>query len=285
MKRGICATTCVLAVVMVSGCGIFPSATEPYVYGAGLEKGNVNKLEPGEPQVVRGDPHKFLDWVAHNIVSLPSKLILWNWNVDRHNISPETERTMRQYLADNDLHQVKIRLNDYSPGGEWRRLVGNKAVGPAWRYTLGFMSWLGYTAYPGRFFGGDNYNPYTNTINIYSDHPAIVLHEAGHAKDFAGEEDKGLYAALRLLPIVPLIQESRASSDALGYLVDKKMVDEERDAHKILHPAYGSYLLAGGLFGASYDYIPVEQWVKLTAQGVGIVTGHVVGRTKASKVK
>ena len=49
-----------------------------------------------------------------------------------------------------------------------------------------------YTAFPERIFaafpfigGGDHYNPYTNTINIYSDHRAIVLHEGGHAKDFA----------------------------------------------------------------------------------------------------
>ena len=40
-----------------------------------------------------------------------------------------------------------------------------------------------YTIFPGRVFGGDRYNPFTNTINLYSDHPSIALHEAAHAKD------------------------------------------------------------------------------------------------------
>ncbi|HLC16800.1 MAG TPA: hypothetical protein VJL89_11315 [Thermodesulfovibrionia bacterium] len=114
-----------------------------------------------------------------------SKFFLWNWKVDNHNISYDTEEKLRQYLADNDLNNVKVRLNQYNPGDEWSRLHRNKAVSAGWRYTLGAITVLGYTLLPGRLFGGDNYNPFTNTISVYSDLKPVVIHEAGHAKDMA----------------------------------------------------------------------------------------------------
>lgn len=278
-----------LALFLVSGCAIMPPPTVPYEYGEALEGQDVLRLATDEPQVEQGEPHAFLDWVGHNVISLPSKLILWNWDVANHNISPETEDILMRYLADNVLHNVKVRLNDYSPGDEWRRLFANESVEPFWRYTLGVISVSYYTIIPDRFFagllGGDNYNPYTNTINLYSDHPAIGLHEAGHAKDFAGQEDKGFYAAMRLLPIVPLIQESNATSDALGYLIDKKAVEEEKSAYEVLYPAYGTYVFGAGLFGAAYEYVPIDEGVKLAANGVGIVLGHITGRDKSNEVE
>lgn len=274
---------------VVNGCAIMPDPAVPYVYGQALEGEDTLKLAKSEPQIVRGKPVGFLDWVGHNIISLPSKLILWNWDVANHDISQKTEDVLKQYLADNDLHNVKVRLNDYSPGDEWHRLFANESVEPFWKYTLGMLSVSIYTILPGRFFagleGGDNYNPYTNTINLYSDHPAIALHEAGHAKDFAGQKDKGNYAAMRLLPIVPLIQESKATSDALGYLIDKKLSEEEKKAYEILYPAYGTYVFGAGLFGAAYDYVPIDSGVKLAANAVGIVLGHITGRDKSAKIE
>jgi hypothetical protein len=288
MKKATCAAIYILAVVLVSGCNVFPTAAEPYEYGAGLEGIDALKLKPSEPQAERGNPHEFLDWAGHNIVSLPSKIILWNWNVANHNISTETEEILMQYLDDNDLRNVKVRLNDYSPGDEWRRLAKNRSVGGFWRFTLGAVSVVYYTILPDRFFagliGGDSYNPYTNTIHLYSDHPAIAIHEAGHAKDFAGQDDKGLYAAMRLLPLVPLIQESRATSDALGYVADKNMAKEEEKGYEILYPAFGSYI-PSGIAGAAYDYIPIDYGVTLVVNGVSIVTGHIVGRVKADEVE
>ena len=274
---------------VVSGCAIMPTASVPYEYGKALEGADVVKLSEGESQVERGTPHGFLDWIGHHIVSLPSKIILWNWDVANHDISAETEATIMKYLSENDLHNVKVRLNDYSPGAEWCRLFRNKSVSPVWRYTLGVISVSFYTILPERFFagfiGGDHYNPFTNTINLYSDHPAIALHEAAHAKDFASQEDKGFYAAARLLPIVPLIQESKATSDALGYLIDKEVPDEQREAYEILYPAYGTYIFGAGLFGAAYDYVPIDNGIKLIANGVGILLGHACGRAKSGEIE
>ncbi len=270
--RRVLLSLCLLAAAAGSGC-----AAVPYEYGQGIEVPETLQLRPGEEQVERGRPVAFLDWVGHHIISLPSKLILWNWDVDRHSISPETEAALRRYLAENDLGNVKIRLNEYSPGDEFRRLFHNKAVGWFWRYTIGLVSCALYTVLPGRFWGGDNYNPYTNTLSLYSDHPAIALHEAGHAKDFAETHLKGTYAALRILPVVPLFQEGAATGDAIGYYKDKDDREGEKDAYKILYPAYGTYI--GGevanWYTGPFGYL-------LTAAFA--IPGHIVGRYKAAHV-
>ncbi len=200
----------VIALLSTSGC-----ATVPYHYGKHLEKEGIYFLPPGEPQIERGEPDEFLD-TAGWVWGIPSKIILWNRKVDNHNISQETEDALRIYLAKNDLHNVKVRLNQYDPGGEWARVFKNKLIHPGWRYSLGVLSATFYTLLPGRFFGGDNYNPYSNTINLYSDVPAIALHEGGHAKDFARRENKGTYAAIYLIPFVALYHEAKASNDAIS---------------------------------------------------------------------
>jgi len=254
-------------------------AAVPYTYGIeGREEKDI--FWPGEPQITRGEPIAWLDGLGHYVVSLPSKLILWNWDVDRHRISPETEEALRCYLEDNGMRGVKVRLNEYDPGDEVRRLFENDSVGWFWRYTIGLLSVGFYTILPGRLFGGDNYNPYTNTISIYSDDPAILLHEAGHAKDFARRKWKGSYAALRILPLVPLYHEGKATSDAIGYTIDKQQRAEQKGAYKVLYPAYGTYVSgeAGRWFALGY----LES---LAVALAGAIPGHIAGRIAAARVE
>jgi hypothetical protein len=99
------------------------------------------------------------------------------------------------------------------------------------------------------------------------------LHEAGHAKDFARRKWKGTYAAVRILPIVPLIQEAIATSDALGYLEARENVSAQQEAYEILYPAYGTYvgaeIKALGPFGVVF----------------GALGGHAIGRWKSWKLE
>lgn len=227
-------------------------ASAPYVLGTGREALDGPLAPAMDEQVLVGEPHALLDasdWIWPG--SLLGKLILWDRDVDSHEISDETVAEVRRYLADNGLSDVQVLVNRYDPGNQWRRLAENETVAWGWRYTLGAMSVLFYTVVPGRFFGGDAYNPYTNTVSLYSDDPSIALHEAGHAKDFARREDKGNYAALYLIPFVPLWHEAQATGDALGYLAHKGEWDKQRAAYEILYPAYGTYVagLAGALGG------------------------------------
>jgi hypothetical protein len=218
----------------------FGCASEPYVPLA-VEPETTLAFRPGEARVERGRPHALVDGLGHYLFSLPAKLALLSWRVENHRVSPETETALLAYLDENALCRVKVRINQYAPGGEWSRLFRNRDVHGFWRYTFGFLTVLGYTVLPQRVFGGDNYNPFTNTISIYSDLTAITQHEGGHAKDFAERDWKGPYAAVRILPIVPLFQEGIATGDAVSYLRAEDP-PAEKPAYPLLWGAWGTYV-------------------------------------------
>ena len=259
-----------LVLALASGC-----ASLPYQYGTLARQHEPLKLRPGEKQIERGTPYWLIDDIGW-VVGIPSKIILWNIKIDNHQISTNTEVALARYLGTNELGSVKVRLNQYAPGGEWSRLFRNKNVGWGWRYTIGIVSTLFYTILPGRIFGGDNYNPWTDTINIYSDHKAVALHEGGHAKDFSKRKWKGTYGFFTAWPIVNLYPEALASSDAISYLRTEGTAEEEKGAYKVLYPAYGTYL--GG--GIGEVAVPVAYPLYIG----GVVVGHISGRVKASGV-
>lgn len=262
--------TCLCAANLFTGC----RTPGPYCPGHEANYHVAPELQAiTQTQVERGSRRPIIDATGW-VIGIPSKILMWDRRVDNHNISPETEAKLAEYLAVNNLRAVKVRLNQYAPRDEWRRLVANKSVGPGWRYTLGTLSWVGYTLLPGRVFGGDNYNPFTNTINIYSDVPAFAVHEGGHAKDFAQRDLPGTYAAAYiLLPVVPLYHEAVASRDALAYAHEYWPIEEERQAYHNLAPAYGSYV--GGSMPVNVDAPLVL---------AGIIGGHVIGRVTAAQL-
>lgn len=256
---------------LTAGC-----ATAPYHYGKDAAYVHGPRLAANEPQITYGTPHGFLDasgWIWPG--SLLGKLLLWNYKIDSHHISTQTVAAVQQFLADNELRDVKVRFNDYCVGGELRRTVRNKAVAPGWRFTLGMLTWLEYTIMPGRFFGGDNYNPYSNTIHIYSDLIPVGLHESGHSKDFAGRTYKGTYAFFYIVPGFNLYPEALASTEALSYVRDKRDMKQWAACYKILYPAYGTYL--GGNVGTWLAF----PWNYAVEAGA-VIPGHILGRIKAA---
>jgi hypothetical protein len=237
LRQRLAAIAFVVCAVASSGC-----ASTPYSFGSAARYYSSPELAVcTEVQMERGRPHKAVDtfgWVW----GIPSKILLWDRRVENHRIDAHTETQLATYLNENELSTVKVRLNQYHPRDDWHRLVANKSVGAGWRYTVGAVSVAFEAIFPGRLFGGDHYNPFTNTIHLYSGSPEIALHEAGHAKDFARRKWKGTYAAARILPIVPLVQEAIATSDALGYLEATQPVSAQQEAYEILYPAYGTYV-------------------------------------------
>ncbi|QDT88511.1 hypothetical protein [Gimesia algae] len=255
----------------ISGC-----ATTPYVYQPALIESPEPLLAAGEPQIVRGKRRPVIDGIGW-VVGVPGKVLLWNRRVDNHNVSPETEAAIAAYLEKNGLEQVKVRVNEYDPLGEWKRLRKNKAVGWGWRYTAGTLTALSYTLLPGRIIGGDNYNPFTNTISLYSDLPAVALHEGGHAKDFGTRKYKGTYAVAGALPVVSLWPEAIATNDALGYLRAEEDFETEEEAYRVLYPAYATYIA-----GAATPFLP---YADLAVKAGTVIPAHLVGRWKAREVK
>lgn len=272
MKSMSSAFVLALAAALLTGC-----ATTPYHFGTELDYHPAPPLSEYEQQIERGKPNRVLDacdWIWPG--SLLGKLILWNRKVDSHQVSQQTEDILRAYLAANNLQSVKVRINQYNPGAELNRTLANKSVGIGWRLTIGLLGWLQYTILPQRFFGGDNYNPYSNTLNIYSDIPAITVHEGGHSKDFAEKKWKGTYSFIYAIPLVNLWHEAQASNDALSYAQETDD-DLQREGYRILYPAYATYI------ASDLSYLAPGLGYPLMAACV--VPAHIIGRIKAGGVR
>jgi hypothetical protein len=245
----------------------------PYQYCGTLHTTDDAGLKPDEVQIERGRKAPVVDTVGW-VVGVPAKILMFDRRVANHNVSAESEATIHDYLAANGLDRVKVRVNQYDPVGEWHRLVDNKSVAWPLRYTFGTLSWAGYTLLPGRVFGGDDYNPFTNTISLYSDVPAIAIYEGGRAKDYAQREYKGLYAVAYEVPGVGLVwHDARASSDAISYLQQTGTPEQVREGYCTVYPAY--CIDASQPFG-SMAGVPLVLPAALA--------GHVVGHVKAAKV-
>ena len=227
--------------------------------------------------VERGKPNRIIDGIGWTL-GVPSKLILWDRRVENHHVSHATEAAVIEYLAENKMADAKVRINQYAPIQEWKRLYRNDRVGLGWRATFGTISLIGYTLIPGRLIGGDAYNPYTHSLYLYSDVPAIALHEGGHGKDFARRRWPGTYAAVSLLPLASLYTEGRATRDALGYLASRRQYEDLAQACEILYPAYGTYVGSefGGLFWT-------EGGPLLSIAGA--IPGHIAGRSAARHIR
>ena len=254
-----------LAIIFVSGCRVL----EPRPIAVVRNNIPTDLIADGEPQIERGKPRTVIDGFGW-FWGIPSKLMLWNRNIENHRISPETETLLVEYLETNGLSDVKVRLNQYRPWDDWRRLTRNTSVAWPWRYTFGAVATFGETVVPGRLFGGDHYNPYTGTIHLYGDVPAIAFHEAAHAKDFSNRKYPGTYAAVYILPAVPLWHERIASNDVLSYVLYRHDKRLQRQAYHILYPAYGTYM--GDATGYAFPRYANPIYLG------GILVGHAMGR-------
>jgi hypothetical protein len=224
-----------------------------------------------ESQVERGRPHKLVDGVGW-VFGIPEKIALWDRRASNHDVSAETEEKLSEYLAANGMESTKVRINQYDPGGEWRRLVDNKDVGAGWRYTFGALRTLGYTILPGRIFsgfvGGDSYNPYTDSIYVYSDIPAIAVEQGAQAKNVRWREHPGTYASIYSLPVLSLFPGKAAKSEVYDYVALNGTYEEQVAARDALYPKYGSEI------GGQSTYLLPGSGLVLTMAGAGV--GHLV---------
>ncbi len=146
-----------------------------------------------------------------------AKMLMLNSHVNNHDLTAPTKEKLIAYLEENELQDVLIRVNQYDPKGEWRRLRQNDRLAPGYKYTMGMLSLAGYTLFPGRVFGGDEYNPYTNSLYINSDVAAIALHEAAYAKDIHARWFPGTYAFVNEVPMLAMWRHTYGVNDVLGY--------------------------------------------------------------------
>ncbi|TGL78716.1 hypothetical protein [Leptospira yasudae] len=267
----------VLLTALFTSIGCTYSIEKKYVYAKPYYP-NQNYFDENNPQFEEGEPYWLLDFLG-NVFGVLSKLILWNRKMSNHRFSEETKNYLKDYIRENNLKDVKVRFNQYAPIDDLVQLWKSDTVHPILKYTVGILNWAIGVVLPGRLFAGlfngDHYNPYSNTINLYSDLPSVVLHEGGHSKDFALRKYKSLYSIGYSIPFLgPLYAEARASDDALRYLRHRCDLKNELIAYRTLYPAYATYA-AGPILDS------VGELVGLAAS----IPGHIVGYRKEKKVE
>jgi hypothetical protein len=234
-----------------------------------MNNGQCDQWNSGTLQVEYGASRPVLDSVGW-VVGIPRRVLLWDWRVDNHEVSDDTVTEVCRYLDENELNQVKVRINQYSPIDEMRRLRDNQTISPGWKYTFGMGNVLAYTIFPGRIWGGDSYNPYTQSLNVYSDVPSLALVEAAYAKDMAAQRYPGAYAASQSLPIIAMWHETRATDDVITYIAIRGTRSEQEETRKILFARYGMVL--GGDIGSFQNGSGLA--IGSVYQIVGAASGH-----------
>lgn len=211
------------------------------------------------------------------VIGIPRKLLLWDHRADNHHVSDGTVAEITNYLEDRGLDDTVVRVNQYAPLKEWNRLVQNRKVGPGWRYTIGTLHLIKYTVLPGRIFGHDEYNPYSDSLYVYSDMPSLGLVEAAYAKDVQGRNLPGTYAAIQDLPGVALWHETLATREVITYV---RIHGSKEEIEKVRHDLYARYgMETAGVVG---QFAPDGAGLFTV---VGAVGGHAVAAGQNSRTE
>ena len=268
---------CLSGLLALSGC----SSLGPYHYSRFHQEDF--DPDPQQIDVQVGAESPRLDRIAM-VLGFPAKLIPFSSKINTHQLSPETTEKLKTYLADNDLTDVCIYINKYAPREQWQRMRQNDRIAPAWKYTFGTGRWLADVIAPARLFGGEEYNPFTNTLMVNSDAPAVLLHEAAFAKDVRSRKYPGMYASVNELPVLSLWRRVVGAQDVISYAQSLHDWPVEEEAYIVLFPQMGAetFLAFDPFLNLSIWFTPA---LAMSGAAVGHVTGHVSAAYRAAEVK
>jgi hypothetical protein len=131
---------------------------------------------------------------------------------------------------------------------------------------------LRYSIFPGRVFGRNAYNPYTNTLYVNSNTPALLLHEAAFAKNLHAAKLPGMYVASSELPFLSVVRHLDAAQDVVGYAKAEADWDLEQESYREVFPRVGAESVGGAT-----AFVPL--WGGPLLGLGGSVAGGVAGRT------
>jgi hypothetical protein len=270
-----------LILASISGC-----ASDKYQYGIS-RKDSLTRLPSTPNVIVVGGDHPNID-AMERTVQYPRKVFKkWFPSKDADEQLAREERQMKvvqsasDYLDDNGLMGVNIDVREYNPKVQWSRLKSNTRIAPLWKYTGGTLAYVGYCILPGRAFGFDHYNSFTNTLSINSLSPPSAVFQAGYVKKIYDQRYPGTYIAMNWLPIAPLIRDASVSSDVLSYARARQDWKLEKDLYPQL---YGR--LGGGFVSSVASVIPggsviLPYYTKPLLTGAGSVAGAATGKAIA----
>jgi len=256
-------------------------------YRYGISNQDLVPKLPRTPNLITvGGNHPKIDSIERT-VQYPGKVFRkWFPSKDPdEQLSPEVRRlktlqTATDYLDDNNLNGVYIDVREYNPREQWNRLRNNQRIAPFWKYTGGSLYHLGYCILPGRAFGFDSYNGFTNTLSINSLSPPNAVFQAGYVKKIYDQRYPGTCIVANWLPVVPLFRDSSVASDVLTYAHTK----QEWRLKKDLYPqVYGQ--LGGDAVSQFTSFIPGMAYMPIYTRpllrGAGRVTGTLTGKALA----
>lgn len=244
-----------LFAVSVAGCSTFNAYELSGQRFSGGQHGSV--------QIQRGQPRPIID-ATGRLLGFPNRIAVGDARVDNHNVSTGTEMEITNYLEEKGLSSVLVRSNQYAPVDELKRMIANKKIRPIWKSTFGSFNLLKYTLLPGRLTGGDWYNPYSESLHVYSDSPAVVISRATYAQDIRNRVNPGAYAAVKDVPLAGLGHETTATKLALDWYQSKSPEAYEA-AKEVLYPNLGA-----SYGGQLASFIPYGEVVgRIIGGGVG----------------
>lgn len=259
------------SIVLLSGC-----AQTPYRYGRFTTPPlGENTLDQGPISVARGTPHKRLDRIR-NLVEWPSRFFMKTPKRDSYAPLPNTEESVLRYLDENDLRDVYVDFNYYDPAERWRRLRDNQRIAPGWKYTAGTLVWLGYTILPGRAWGYDSYDPFSNSVQVNSDQQPFALAEAAYAKDVHARNMPGAYSALTSVVGFSAWRRAIGVNDVVGYAREQRNWELEKDSIQQLYPLLGAEIATLGAWSG-------DPLIDIAIGAGGGAVGYGVGQREIAR--
>lgn len=228
----------------------------------------------GEPPPRLARLEKFVQWPRESIRKLSGRPALGgDAFLARRS---EAVSLAEEYLLANGVEELFIDVRTYDPQEQWQRLRANESLHPLVRYTGGSLSWLRYTLLPRTVFRSDHYDPFTNTLSLNSDDPARAVLESARAKEFQRERwiGRGGYAILQWLPLVPLVHETRAASDALTYSEHHLEGRWQDELYPLAYARVGSTAVSEAL-----SVVSLSPGAPLLTRPLLIGSGNLTGRS------
>ena len=192
-----------------------------------------------------------------------------------------------EYLAANEIEDVLIDVDVYSPQMQWDRLVNNQQIAPAWKYTGGVANWLRYTLLPHRVFNRNDYDPFTNTLSLCSDKPLQGLFESALAKEYRKHEldiGVGSYAMLQMVPFVPLVHSSKASNDVLTYSEYHLAPELDKQLYPVVWTRIGSTAVSETVSVVPGNSFLVSGLLRLSGAFAGRLAGKAIADQKYQRL-
>ena len=120
--------------------------------------------------------------------------------------------------------------------------------------------------------GGDWYNPFTDSVHLYSDIPAIGLSKAAYAKDVHSRSLPGTYASFQDAPIIGLYHEKLANDEVVNHLKQHGSAAQVAEAERILDPDF-----SGSVGAQTLGFLP---YGNVYGRAAGALVGQAARQIK-----